>query len=63
MTHRRYRDRATAAEKDRLAGLFGGPKWCDRCQCTRPQKGGREVVKGLRKEWHCAKHVEAGDGH
>lgn len=56
MTHRRYRDRATPAEKDRLAGMFGGPKWCARCRCTRPAGGGRYVDQGKRREWHCAKH-------
>lgn len=63
MTHRRYRDRATAAEKGRMSSMFGGPKWCDRCRCTRPSGGGMYVDKGRRREWHCAKHVEAGDGH
>lgn len=55
MTHRRYRDRATPSEKDRLAGMFGGPKWCARCRCNRPSQGGRYVPIGNgRQEFHCA---------
>ena len=57
MTHRRYRDRATAAEKDRMSAMFDSPIWCDKCRCNRPRIGGRYVPIGNgRQEFHCAAH-------